>query len=98
MTDINLDAHYSNNMKVKRPLVNLAEAPPSHIHNTKLFSEDDANQKVQQINTDIYESASKERAGNGFNRSLYFKIFVGVALAAAGITGYGKIKQFFKKP
>ena len=37
------------------------------------------------INTDIYQGTKKEKAKNDFNKSLYFKIFGGVALATAGI-------------
>lgn len=98
MPDLNIDAHYSNDMKVKRPSVNIAAAPQGYINNTKLFSEDEANKKVQEMNTDIYEKASKERAKHEFNSSLYFKIFGGVILGAAGIAGYNKIKKFFRKP
>ena len=47
----NIEAHYSNDMKVKRPNVTSFEAPqivPKH----HLFSDKDASKKMQKINTD----------------------------------------------
>ena len=52
---------------------------------------------MQQINTDIYEGAKKEKAKNDFDKKLYFKIFGGVALFSAGIAGVYKIRNFFRK-
>lgn len=95
MSEINnniLEGHYSNEIKVKRPKLTAAEAPavlPKHA----LFSEKEANQKLNVINTDIYEGAKKEKSKNEFNKSLYFKIFGGVTLAAAGIACIHKFKK-----
>ena len=99
MSEINnnyLEAHYSTETKVKRPKVVAAEAPailPKH----KLFSNKDADKKMQKINTDIYEGAKKEKTKNDFDKKLYFKIFGGVALFSAGIAGVYKIRNFFRK-
>ena len=50
---------------------------------------------MQSINTDIYEGAKKEKSNHEFNRKLYFKIFGGVALTAAGIAGFSKIRKWW---
>ena len=89
----NIEAHYSNDMKVKRPKVTSFEAPPE-IPKHKLFSDKDASKKMQQINTDIYEGSTKEKSQHEFNRKLYFKIFGGITLATAGIAGIGKIRKW----
>ena len=100
MTDVNnqfnLDAHYSTETNVKRPFTHAAEAPaalPKH----NLFSDKEATKRVKQINTDIYEGAKEEKAKKDFNRALYFKIFGGITLLAAGIAGIDKIRKFFRK-
>lgn len=90
-----LEGHYSTQVKVKRPKTSVAQAPevlPKH----NLFSEKEAEQKINAINNDIYAGAEKEKKKKEFNRSLYFKIFGGVALVTAGIAGINKIKGFFK--
>lgn len=94
MTDVNnniLEGHYSCETKVERPAMTVAEAPtvlPKHA----LFSEKEARQKMRALNTDIYEGTKKEKEKHEFNRSLYFKIFGGIGIAAAGIAGIGKIR------
>ncbi len=91
-----LEGHYSTQTKVKRTKLTAAEAPivlPKH----NLFSEKEANQKINSINNDIYIGAKNEKEKHEFKRSLYFKIFGGVTLAAAGIAGISKIKGFFRK-
>ena len=49
------------------------------------------------INQDIYQGAKKEKSKNEFNKSLYFKIFAGLAIAIAGFACFRKIKNFFRK-
>lgn len=91
-----IEGHYTTQTKVKRPKVSVADAPttlPKH----NLFSEKEANTKINNINNDIYVGTQKEKSKHDFNRSTYFKIFGGVALLAAGIAGYDKIKSFFRK-
>ena len=66
MSEINnnyLEAHYSTETKVKRPKLVAAEAPAS-LPKQVLFSNQDADKRMQQINTDIYEGAKKEKAKN----------------------------------
>ena len=89
----NTEAHYSKDMKVKRPKVIPAQAPDA-IPKSYSFSNNDADKKMQEINTDIYKKASKEKSKHEFNRSLYFKIFGGITLLAAGIAGVSKIRKW----
>ena len=100
MTEINniLEGHYSTETKVKRPKITVAEAPAALPKHT-LFSEKEAKQKINAINTDIYQGTKKEKAKNDFNT-----IFVHLpkekkmkALATAGIAGINKIRDFFRK-
>ena len=91
-----LEAHYSTEIKVKRPKLVAAEAPAS-LPKQVLFSNQDADKRMQQINTDIYEGAKKEKAKNDFDKKLYFKIFGGITLLTAGIAGIYKIRNFFRK-
>lgn len=99
MTEVNkniLEGHYSTETKVKRPQINIAEAPevlPKHA----LFSDREAKQKLNAIDSDIYQGTKKEKTKHEFNKSLYFKIFGGVTLATAGIAGINKIRKFFKQ-
>ena len=94
MTDVNnniLEGHYSCETKIKRPAMTVADAPaalPKHA----LFSEKEAKQRMKALNADIYEATKKEKSKNEFNTSLYFKIFGGVGIAAAGIAGISKIR------
>lgn len=44
-----------------------------------------------------FTKVQKGESKNDFNKSLYFKIFGGVALATAGIAGINKIRDFFRK-
>lgn len=94
MSEINniLEGHYSNETKVKRPKITAAEAPAALPKRT-LFSEQEAKIRLNEINTDIYQGAKKEKSKNEFNKSLYFKIFGGVALTAAGIAGIYKFRK-----
>ena len=91
-----LEGHYSTEIKVKRPKIVAAEAP-AILPKQTLFSNKDADKRIQQINTDIYEGAKKEKTKNDFNKKLYFKIFGGVVLLSAGIAGVYKIRNFFRK-
>ena len=94
MNEVNniLEGHYSNETKVKRPKITAAEAPQILPKRT-LFSEAEAKQKLNAINTDIYEGAKKEKSKNEFNKSLFFKIFGGVTLATASIAGICRIRK-----
>ena len=99
MSEINnnyLEGHYSTETKVKRPNMVAAEAPMT-LPKQVLFSNKDADKRMQQINTDIYEGAKKEKAKNDFDKKLYFKIFGGITLLSAGIAGVYKIRNFFRK-
>lgn len=68
-----LEAHYTNDIKVRRPKLTEASAPNS-LPSRVLFSDREATKKMQSINTDIYEGTKKEKQKNEFNKSLYFKI------------------------
>ena len=81
---LNLEAHTTTSMKVKRPKVtpnDLAITLPTK----KPFSDKEATKRMQAINTDIYESATKEKEKHEFNLKRYFTIFGIMALIAAAI-------------
>lgn len=93
---INIDAHYTDSMKIKKPIRRAVEAP-NGLKAPVLFSDKEANEKLSKIDIDIYEGSKKERKKHDFNKMLYFKIFGGVVLATAGIAGISKIRKFFNK-
>ena len=76
-----IDAHYTNDMKLQPPKVELAQAPPL-LPRHQLFSDKEATKKIQQINTDIYVNSKKEKTKHGFNYSAFFKIFGGLSIIA----------------
>ena len=107
------DAHYSSDLKVKRPKIVPAEGPEmlSPVH---VFNDRDATLKMKQINNDIYEGSktytpkkkkksklskieSKEDSKHGFNSKQYFKIFASLALAVLAFAGIRKIRSW-KRP
>ena len=93
---INIDAHYSDNMKVKRPKID-PNSIKIVVPKQKSFSDEDANKRIQNLNSDIYESYKKEKSSHEFNFKTFFKLVAAFVLAAAGITGIRKIIGLFKK-
>ena len=58
-TNVNTDAHYTTEMKVVRkdlPVI----TPPTNIPGTKLFSDKDANLRLNSINSDIYQGTKSK--------------------------------------
>ena len=92
----NIEAHYSKDTKIIRPKISVAQ-PPTSLPNMHLFSDKDAQVKMDKINVDIYNGTRKEKSKHEFNKSLYFKIFGGVGLTVAGIAGFDKLRKFFRK-
>ena len=85
----NIDSHNSTNMKVKKPKVtsNDLQVP---LPSKKLFSDSDATKRIQAINTDIYESATKEKEKHEFNFKRYFTIFGIITVLTAAIAYFRK--------
>lgn len=79
--DTNIEAHYSDNMKVTKPKVTIGDGPKV-LPKYQLLSPAETNKKFQQINTDIYEGYNKEKKDHGFNFSTFFKIFGGISIVA----------------
>lgn len=86
----NLDAHYTNNPKVKRP-VNVAVSAPTKIPGKYTFDRNEADRRLHAINKDIYESTKKEE--KSFLRS-FIKIF---AIGVATVLSFICLKKVFKK-
>ena len=91
-----IEAHYTTENKTHRPR-NVVVSAPTVLPKNQLFSDKNADQKMNTINQDIYQGTQKEKSKNGFNKSLYFKIFAGLALTVAGFACFRKIKNFFRK-
>ena len=84
-----LEAHTTTNMKVKRPKVspnNISFNLPSQ----KVFSDREATKRMQSINTDIYEGSIQEKEKHEFNLKRYFTIFGILALLTAAISYFRK--------
>lgn len=92
---INTTPQYTN-MKVKRPVATVAEAPVA-LPSRNGFKDQDATKKMQQINSDIYEGYKKEKANHEFNLKLFSKIFIGIALGILSVKGIRKLIQLFKR-
>ena len=94
-SDINLDAHYSNNRKVKVSKKAIAEAPPVMPKN-RYLTDAEMSKKIGQLNQDIYEKTEKEKKKNGFSVKKFIAIFGIVALFTLLCTNIHRIKKFFK--
>lgn len=92
-----VEAHYTNNMKVKRPKINPDTIQIAVPEQKAIFSDKEASKKLKQLNTDIYIGQRKEKANHEFNFRTYFKIIVAFIAAAASIAGVREIIRFFKK-
>ena len=95
MTTINSQGYYSTENKVKIPQ-KIAIDPPIVLPKHKLFSEKEANTKINKINNDIYIESKKEKKRHEFNKPLFFKIFGTVTLSAIAIACFSKIRNFFR--
>ena len=93
---MNLDAHYTKNMKVKRPTVN-PDKVITIIPKQKTYSNKEADKKFQQLNTDVFTSYQKEKSNHEFNFKTYFKIFCTVVTTAAVFACVRYLKKFFGK-
>lgn len=88
---LNIDAHTSTDMKVKRPKITPNDL--TVIPQTKpVFSDKEATKRMQAINTDIYEGAKKEKEKHVFNLKRYFTIFGIITLLTAALAYFGKGK------
>lgn len=92
----NLDAHYTTNTKLERPKPSIAQAPAT-IPKMHLFSDNDANKRMKNINNDIYIGTNKEKSKNEFNKSLFLKIFAVIGIAVTSVACFSKLKNFFRK-
>ena len=90
--DLNIQAHYSNNMKVKRTKRSVNSIPYVTLTN-RLVTSKELDSRMKTIDTDIYEGARKEQTKHDFNSGLYFKIFGSVAIATAIIACIRKFKK-----
>lgn len=81
---LNVEAHTSTSMKVKRPKVEPNDITIT-LPDKKPFSDKEATKRMQSINTDIYEGAVKEKEKHEFNLKRYFTIFGIIALITAAI-------------
>ena len=93
--NVNIDAHYSTDMKLSPPKVN-PNMVLSSAKEKSLYSDREATEKLQKFNTDIYEREKKEKANHEFNFKTYFKVFCGVIITAASYSGICKIIRWFK--
>ena len=88
----NFNAHTSTSMKIKRPKVDPNDLKVI-LPDKKPFSDKEATKRMQAINTDIYEGATKEKQKHEFNLKRYFTIFGIMALLTAAITCFRRGKR-----
>ena len=94
MSDVNsqnLNAHYTSNTKVKKPLIRVAVPPSGMIKNNYAFNDAEATKRISYVRKSVDNDLKKEK-----NRDFRFflKILTGVALFVITILG---LKNFFKK-
>ena len=92
-SNYNLDAHYTNEAKVKRSGFKVA-SPPANLPKQHLFNDIDANNRMKMINQDIYQSFKKEENKEGIQFLKFFGALVGAVLL---IKGFQHILNIFKK-
>ena len=84
MNEINLDAHYTNNPKVTRP-INTAVNAPVNIPKPYSFNDKEANLRMKAINQDIYIKSKKEDNKTFIKFLKVFGAIVGGVLLIKGI-------------
>ena len=90
MTEVSntqLEQHYSTNTKINNLPKTVAEGPatlPQH----HIFSDRDANIKLSEINSDIYEGSKKYKENNNTS---FLKTLVATAIALLAIFGIKKL-------
>ncbi len=89
---LNLDAHTSTDMKVKRPKISPNDLTVM-LQNKPVFSDKEATKRMQAINTDIYEGAKKEKEKHEFNFKRYFTIFGIIVLLTTAFAYFRKGKR-----
>ena len=87
---MNLDAHYSKNMKVKRP--NVDNSKTAIIPKPVKYSLKETDQRYKDLSEDVFTSYQKEKTNHEFDFKTYFKIFCTIILAA----GLFACVRFFK--
>lgn len=88
--NIDLNSHYSSNVKVTKPSY-MVVSPPNNLPNQHLFNDIDANIRMRNINNDIYQNTKSEKKKPLIN---YLKFLAGFVLVLLGVKGLSK---FFKK-
>ena len=92
--NINTGSYNSTNMKVSRPKISAANIT-AKIDSGK-FDDKAATRKMQNINSDIYENARKEKSNHGFSFKSFIKVFSGVVLTALSLAGIYKLRRWLK--
>ena len=87
-----LNAHYTTDTKVNRPIKTVANAPSNLPNNNMPYYDREATKKIQAINESIYDDCKAEKK-RGFSNAVKFVSATALAiLAALGIKNF-----FFKK-
>lgn len=89
----NINSHYSTNAKVERPALAVASAP-ANLPRMHLFNNKDAENRLKQINQDIYTDSKKEENKHGIKFLKIFGLGIGLILI---IKGFKNLKNTFKK-
>ena len=91
-----IEAHYTDNIKVKRPQIT-PDSIKIAIPDNKKLTNQKMNQKLRDLNTDIFEAQQKEVSNREFNPKTFFKIIASFVLAAASVAGIRKLIGLFRK-
>ncbi|MBE7702545.1 MAG: hypothetical protein E7Z89_00685 [Cyanobacteria bacterium SIG28] len=92
-SNLNINAHYSSNPKVDKPVRVVVSAPttlPSH----HLYNDIDANNRFKMLNKDIYIDTKNQKAED---KRKFVKGFGLVVLTILAVLGIKKLGNIFKK-
>ncbi|MCM1004661.1 MAG: hypothetical protein NC408_10035 [Candidatus Gastranaerophilales bacterium] len=81
MSEVNINQHYTSNLKAERPKRTVASAP-DNLPSFNLCKDEDLNKKMRVLNNDIYQDSKHEK-----NKSAktFWKCFGGLAVLVMGI-------------
>ena len=92
MTEINLNAHYTSNPKVTRP-INTAISAPNHLPTKYVYNDRDAKKRLKDLNSNVNQNIKNE--GKTSLKS-FLKVFGAIVLTILGIKWAQKAISFFK--
>ena len=93
MTSCNINAHYTSNPKVEKPITTAISAPNTMPASHQYYNYKEADKKLSLLGKEVNNSLKKEEKSEAKN---FIKVFGGIVVTILGIKGIQKIISFFK--